>query len=169
VSWITPSITATICFDTFHDQSSARQFSTLEMHLTAGIRSLLLTEPLYSRHIICSMRSLRFFYGRAKFLVWRRRVFRITTPDEYPDRARAVGDTMALLVLAERLIAKSHRKCQAPEFRMEWKSASTWGVRDPKYSESRLARFRDSHEVDLLGPVHCANSECKTDGVTSVE
>jgi hypothetical protein len=56
--------------------------------------------------------------------VRRRRLFecssgRITRP------ARARGDTMALSPLAERLIAKSHRKCQAPEFRMEWKFAST--------------------------------------------
>jgi hypothetical protein len=37
---------------------------------------------------------------------------------------------MALSVLAEKLIAKSHPKCQAPEFRMEWKFASTSDVRE---------------------------------------
>jgi hypothetical protein len=77
---------------------------------------------------------------------------------------KSAGDTMALSILAERLIAKSHRKCQAPEFRMEWKFASTWDVRDPRHSESRLARFKNSHKLDFLGPVHCAIRECKLNG-----
>jgi len=80
---------------------------------------------------------------------------RITGP------ARARGDTMALSVLAERLLPRSHRKCQPPEFRMKWKFASTWDVRDPGHSESRLSRFKNSHEVDFLGAVHCAISACK--------
>ena len=37
---------------------------------------------------------------------------------------------MALSILAERQIAKSHPKCQAPEFRMEWKFASTCDARE---------------------------------------
>src|ERR1700730_1837407 len=37
---------------------------------------------------------------------------------------------MALSVLAERLIAKSHPKCHTPEFRMEWKFASTCDARE---------------------------------------
>src|ERR1700686_4845614 len=68
---------------------------------------------------------------------------------------------MALPVLAERLVPRSHPKFHTPEFRMEWKSASTWDVRDPRHSESRLARFRDSHEVDFLGPVHGVIGTCK--------
>jgi hypothetical protein len=80
---------------------------------------------------------------------------RITGP------APARGETMALSVLAEKLIPKSHRKCQPPEFRTEWKFASTWDVRDPRHSEPRLSRFKNSHEVDLLGPVHCAISACR--------
>src|SRR5579859_5671908 len=69
--------------------------------------------------------------------------------------------TMALSILAERLVPRSHRECQTSEFRMKWKFASTSDVRDPGHSESRLARFKNSHEAGLLGPVHCAISECK--------
>jgi hypothetical protein len=129
---------------------------------------LLLDEPLYSRLIIFSTRYLRFFYGRARFLCAAPKIFecrsgRITGP------APARGDTMALSVLAERLIPRSYPKCHTPEFRMEWKFASTSDVRDPRHSESRLAQFKNSHEVDFLGPVHCVISECKRTEVTSVE
>src|ERR1700732_2734747 len=85
------------------------------------------------------------------------------------NRCEHAGDTMALPVLAERLVPRSHPKFHTPEFRMKWKSASRWDVRDPRHSESRLARFRDSHEVDFLGPVHYAISECKCMEVTSLE
>ena len=83
--------------------------------------------------------------------------------------ARARSDTMALPILAKRLTPRSHPKRHTPEFRMEWKFASTRDVRDPGYLESRLSRFKNSHEVGLLGPVHCAISECKRAEVTSLE
>jgi hypothetical protein len=69
---------------------------------------------------------------------------------------------MALSVLAEKLVPTSHRKCQAPEFRMKWKFASTCDVREFEPFVVSAYNFKFSLEWSTRpGRLRGVNSACR--------